>query len=87
MHGDERARQLSLMRRTERNRAFVNGALVAAGLIAVVDNVVAHWLLGLHRAVPGPLAGTVEAALVGLGVVILFIGVWREATGRRKSGP
>ncbi len=38
---------------TGRNQALLNGAPVTLGL-AVVDNIVAHWLLGLHRALPDP---------------------------------
>lgn len=35
---------------SERNDAVPNGALIALGALAILDNV--HWLFGLHRAVP-----------------------------------
>jgi uncharacterized membrane protein len=68
---------------TERSDAMLNGALIALGALAILDNVVAHWLLGLHRAVPGPHALTVEWSLIGLGAVLVIIGVWRERRARR----
>lgn len=66
-----------------RNDALINGALIAAGAITIVDNVVAHWLLGLHRAVPGSAADVVEPVLVALGAIVLLLGVVREARARR----
>jgi uncharacterized membrane protein len=70
------------MRGTERTDAMINGALMAGGLIAILDNVVAHWILQLHRAIPGPHPEPVEAALVVLGAVLLVVGVWRERRAR-----
>lgn len=67
-----------------RTDALVNGALIAAGAIAVIDNVVAHWLLGLHRAVPGPAADIVEPLLVASGVGLVVAGVVREVRARRR---
>lgn len=46
---------------------MLNGALIALGALAILDNVVVHWLLGWHRAVPGPHALTVEWSLIALG--------------------
>jgi hypothetical protein len=47
---------------TERGDAMLNGALMGLGTLAILDNVVVHWLLGLHREVPGqmpsPLSGS-----------------------------
>lgn len=74
---------LLAMSKRDRNHALVNGALIAVGALAMVDNVVAHWILGLHRAVPGPWAGPVEIALVVLGAGLLASGVWRERQARR----
>lgn len=69
--------------RSDRRQPFVNGAMVALGVVAVVDNVVSHWILGLHRAVPGQAAAAVEAFLVVLGMVLLAVGLGREARQRR----
>ena len=68
------------MQASRRNDPLLNGALIALGATAIVNNVVAHWLLGLHRAVPGPWAGPVE---VGLGAGLLALGLWRERRARR----
>ena len=72
------------MSRNDRNNALINGALIALGALAIVDNVVAHWLLGLHRAIPGPWAGAVEIGLVVLGASMLILGLWREVQARRR---
>jgi uncharacterized membrane protein len=72
--------------RTARRQALLNGAMVALGLVAVVDNVVSHWVFGLHRAVPGPAAAMVETFLVVLGVVLVALGLWRESRQRRLPG-
>lgn len=69
----------------ERNGAMVNGALIALGAVAILDNVVAHWLLGLHRAVPDDGTATVvEIGVVVVGVVLLLVGVARERRARRR---
>jgi uncharacterized membrane protein len=55
----------------------VAGALVALGLLAVVDNVVFHWLLGWHRlnqAWSAEVNLAAEAALVVLGMVMVTAG-------------
>jgi uncharacterized membrane protein len=71
--------------RSDRRQPFLNGAMVALGVVAVVDNVVSHWILGLHRAVPGQAAAAVEASLVVLGLVLVTVGLGREARQRRLS--
>jgi hypothetical protein len=63
---------------------MLNGALVALGFAAILDNVVAHWILRMHRAVPGPHALQVEIGLVGAGLLLLGFGVWREFRARRR---
>ena len=68
----------------ERNDALLNGALMSLGALGVLDNVVAHWLLGLHRAVPGPYALHVESALVLVGVVLFAVGLRRELRARHR---
>ena len=64
----------------------VNGALVALGVLAVVDNVVFHWLLAFHRFKTGwPGSVYVEVAGVADGVVMVVAGVRREWTARRAA--
>lgn len=70
------------MHHVDRTDAMINGALIALGALAVVDNVVAHWLLGLHRAVPGPWAGPVEVGLVLGGAGLVVLGLRRERRAR-----
>ena len=38
----------------QRTDALINGALIALGALGILDNLIAHWLLGVHRAVPEP---------------------------------
>ena len=66
------------MFKNDRNDVLINGALIALGALAIVDNVVAHWLLGLHRAIPGPWAGVVEVGLIVLGAGMLILGAYGE---------
>ena len=67
----------------ERTDALVNGGLISLGALGVLDNIVAHWLLGLHRAVPGPYATPIEVTLVVLCAGLLLLGLWREARARQ----
>jgi uncharacterized membrane protein len=70
---------------TERTGAMANGALIALGATAILDNLVAHWLLGLHRAVPDTsVAVVVETALVAVGIALLLVGLVRERHARRR---
>jgi uncharacterized membrane protein len=62
----------------------LNGALMALGAMAVVDNVIAHWLLDLHRAIPGPYALHVEIALIAIGAAMFTAGFWRERRMHRR---
>jgi hypothetical protein len=68
-----------------RNDALLNGALIALGAAAILDNVLSHWLLGLHRAVPGELATPVEVALAVLGGGAVLVGVGRERRASRSA--
>ncbi len=67
-----------------RNDALINGALIGLGLLIVFDNIVFHWILGFHRAIPGPHALIAELVLVGLGAVMIVSGLWREKRARRR---
>ncbi len=66
-----------------RRGAFVNGALVALGAAAIVDNLLAHWLLGLHRAAPGRWALPLELVQLVVGAALLVAGIARERAARR----
>jgi uncharacterized membrane protein len=68
-----------------RNDAMVNGALIAIGALGVADNIVVHWLLQLHRAVPGEHALAVEGGLIAGSLVLLVIGFIRERRARRQQ--
>jgi hypothetical protein len=48
-----------------------------------MDNVVFHWILELHRAVPGPHALTVEVMVAIVSAGLLALGIWRERRVRR----
>lgn len=67
-----------------RRNAMLNGALVGMGAVAVLDTVVVHWILDLHRTFDGPTWAVLstEIATVALGVALVVIGVWREAAAR-----
>lgn len=71
-------------RRSSRDAALVNGILMALGATAFVDNIVAHWILELHRAVPGDGAREVEVGLVMAGAVAFVVGLGREVSARRR---
>ena len=75
----------------ERTDAMINGVLIALGAAGVLDNLVIHWILGLHRLGPwgDPITLYLEAGLIVLGAAILTIGAWREWTARthRYRGP
>lgn len=72
------------LQQDDRTGALVNGALIGIGALAIVDNIVAHWIFGLHRAVSGPWATPVEIGLVLLGAGMLAVGLWRERRARRR---
>lgn len=67
-----------------RTDAMINGALIGLGAVGVIDNVLFHWLLGLHRAVPGEQALQVEYALIAAGSLALVIGLCREHRARKS---
>ena len=57
---------------------------MAIGALGVVDNVVVHWALQLHRAVPGEHALAVEIVLVAGSMLLLGVGLVRERRARRR---
>lgn len=69
---------------SDRTDALLNGALIALGAAAILDNIFSHWLLGLHRAVPGEWAMPVEVGLVLLGAILVGLGVRREVRARSR---
>jgi uncharacterized membrane protein len=68
-----------------RTDAMINAALIALGTLGILDNAVVHWVLAFHRAVPGEHALAVDLVLVGISVVLLLAGLWRERQARRTS--
>jgi hypothetical protein len=70
---------------TGRTDALINGAVIAFGSAAILDNLFSHWLLGLHRAVPGSAATPIELALFLTGALAVGIGVRREMHARRRE--
>ncbi|CAN5794355.1 hypothetical protein BH23GEM7_BH23GEM7_21620 [soil metagenome] len=67
-----------------RNEAMFNGALIAFGATGIFDNVVNHWILELHRAVPGPYTLQVEIGLVVVSTALLVTGLGLERQARRR---
>ena len=68
----------------QRNNACINGALISIGLLAVLDNIISHWLLKLHRVLPDhTLSGYIEILVFMLGVIMLTVGIYREAKERK----
>lgn len=61
------------MRRKERDDALLNGALIALGALATIDNIVGHGMLELDRVIPREQAFNVEVALVAFGIVMLVM--------------
>ena len=68
---------------SDRTGALVNGALMAIGALGMIDNLAVHWLIGLHRALPGPWAPEVEVGLAGLSLSLLLVGLGREIRARQ----
>lgn len=68
-------------------RSALDGALIALGVVAVVDNVVFHWLLGFHRFKEGwPGSIYVEVLLVIVGVSMTIVGT-RDLRRRLQRPP
>lgn len=41
-----------LAEKEERNRILINGCIISLGSIAVLDNIVSHWMFKWHRILP-----------------------------------
>jgi uncharacterized membrane protein len=71
--------------RRDRNDVMANAALIVLGALAVVDNVVFHWLLAFHRFKQGwPGSIYVEVLLVVIGAVMVTLGFVRERRTRQR---
>ncbi|MGH3665580.1 MAG: hypothetical protein ACRDU8_05745 [Egibacteraceae bacterium] len=69
---------------TDRDDAMLNAVLIALGALAMLDNIIFHWILESHRFKEG-WAGSVytEALPVAAGTVMVAVGVLRERRARR----
>jgi hypothetical protein len=70
---------------TQRTVAMINGALITASLLGILDNIIVHWTLELHRLVPWPNVLQLEIALVVISAGLFILGIWRERQARRAS--
>jgi uncharacterized membrane protein len=74
------------MKHNERNRVLINGILMATGSIAILDNVLSHWIFKLHSVLPDEtLSHYVEIALFVLGLILFGIGLFREIKDRKTK--
>ena len=72
------------MKHNKRNGILINGSLISLGLVAVLDNIIFHWLFKWHRILPNRTQSHyLEIALFILGLVLLGIGIYREIKERR----
>ena len=64
---------------------MVDGGLLVAGALAVLDNALVHWVVGWHRLIEG-WSGTLyaEVALMAVGMAMLLLAVVRVR--RRARG-
>lgn len=74
------------MKNNDRNRILINGCLISLGSVAVLDNIISHWLFKWHRILPDEtLSQYLEIAIFILGCVFLGIGLYREIKDRRNN--
>lgn len=74
------------MKNKARNYVLLNGMLISAGLIAVLDNAISHWLFKWHRILPDEtLSKYLEIALFIAGIIMLVLGIYREVKGRKAK--
>lgn len=78
-----RQKGLPVPANADRNDGMFNAALIALGSLAVLDNVLFHWILEFHRFKEG-WAGSVyvEALLVAGGAAMVAVGLLRERPAR-----
>lgn len=74
------------MKHKERNRAFINGSLISLGAVAILDNIISHWIFKWHRILPDEtLSEYLEVALFISGLIFLGIGLYRKIKDRRNK--
>lgn len=73
------------MNSKERNQALLNGALISIGLIAILDNIISHWIFKWHRIIPDETFSIyLEITLFTIGIILLIVGMYREIRIRKK---
>jgi uncharacterized membrane protein len=71
---------------SQRTSANLNGALIVMGLLGTIDNVLIHWILGLHRLIEdSEYTLHAEILLLIASAGFLAIGLYREWTARRRQ--
>lgn len=74
------------MKNKERNHVLLNGMLISVGLIAVLDNIISHWIFKWHRISPDEtLSKYLEIALFVVGIILLVTGIYREVKARKTK--
>lgn len=74
------------MKYKTRNHVLLNGMLISIGLIAVLDNVISHWIFKWHRILPDEtLSKYLEIALFIVGIIMFVLGIYREIKGRKAK--
>jgi hypothetical protein len=72
------------IKNSERNRILINGSLISIGLVAILDNIISHWIFKWHSILPDQtLSKYLEIASFILGLILLGIGTYRERKDRR----
>jgi uncharacterized membrane protein len=69
-----------------RNHILLNGMLISVGLIAILDNVISHWIFKWHRILPDEtLSKYLEITIFIAGIILLVIGIYREVKERKTK--
>src|SRR5690554_3719790 len=67
-------------------RYLVGGFLIGAGAFNLIEGVVNHHLLQIHRVKPGdPNALFYDLAFLALGLLLVLIGLWVRQKGKEKN--